>query len=97
MSNLINLKFYLNENQNGGSILADFMPYSDHYKLGSEEKKNNPYYCPDLFPFLCKDTSNAAGLCRRTENECNRTLIPGVPNKVKIKYEPIKKLDKISK
>ena len=91
MSNLINLKFYLNDNQNGGGELADFMPYSDHYKMKEETKLDNPYYCPDLFPFLCKNTSNAAGLCRRTENECNRTLIAGVPNKVRIKYEPVKK------
>lgn len=93
MSNLINLKFYLNQNQNqnGGGELADFMPYSDHYKMDSEEKINNPYYCPDLFPFLCKDNTNAAGLCRKAENECKRKSIIGVPNKVKIKYEPIKK------
>ena len=90
MSELINLNFYLNDSQNGGGNLANFIPYSDHYKMNEDEKIKNPYYCPDRFPFLCNDTSNAAGLCRRTENECYRTIIAGVPNKVKIKYEPVK-------
>ena len=87
MNNLIELKYYLDFNQSGGSKLADFIPYSDHYKMSEEEKLKNPYYCPDMFPFLCNNNSNATGLCRRLESDCNKNVIPGQPNKLPIKYQ----------
>jgi len=87
MNNLIELKYYLDFNQNGGTKLADFIPYSDHNKMSEEEKIKNPYYCPDMFPFLCNNNSNAAGLCRKLENECNKINIIDQPNKFPIKYQ----------
>ena len=87
MNNLIELKYYLGFNLSGGSKLADFIPYSDHNKMSEEEKIENPYYCPDMFPFLCNKNSNAAGLCRKLENECNKNNIIDQPNKFPIKYQ----------
>ena len=43
MNNLIELKYYLDFNQSGGSKLADFIPYSDHYKMSEEEKLKTGY------------------------------------------------------
>jgi len=87
MNNLIELKYYFDFNQNGGYRLAEFIPYSDHAKMDESNKEKNPYYCPDMFPFLCNKKSNAAGLCRKLENECNRSSITGESNKFPIKYQ----------
>lgn len=87
MNNLIELKYYLDFNQYGASELAEFIPYSDHAKMDENNKEKNPYYCPDMFPFLCNINSNAMGLCRKSENECNRTIIAGEPNKVPSNYK----------
>ena len=64
----------------GGSNLADFLPYSDHYKMSDESKINNPKYCPDLFPFLCNKNSVADGKCRKLESDCNKKNIKGEKN-----------------
>ena len=79
MNKLVDLSF--------NNTLADFIPYSDHEKL-SEEKKPD-YYCPDMFPFLCKKDTKANGLCRRTIYECNFKEIASVPNKLPIKYKKL--------
>ncbi len=87
MNKLVELKFCLNSNQKGGSQLADFIPYSDHDKMSEDEKIKNPKYCPDMFPFLCNINSNANGFCRKIESDCNRTIIPGEPEKVPLTYK----------
>jgi hypothetical protein len=88
MNKLIELKYNLDFNLIGGNNdIADFIPYSDHYKM-SEEKKPE-YYCPDMFPFLCNEKSNAKGLCRRSINECKMKNINGIVNKFPIKYKKL--------
>ena len=86
MNNLIELKYYLDLKQKGGVDLAEFIPYSDHAKMDEDEKLANPYYCPDMFPFLCNKNSNAEGLCRKIEYDCNKKVIPGEPDKFPIEY-----------
>ena len=66
---------------------AEFIPYSDHGKMSEESKIKHNLYCPDMFPFLCNKNSNAAGLCRKLENECNISSITGESNKFPIKYQ----------
>tara|TARA_A100001015_G_C14528003_1_gene532979 strand:- start:33 stop:290 length:258 start_codon:yes stop_codon:yes gene_type:complete len=51
-----------------------FMPYSDHEKLDSDEKKLNPLYCPDMYPYLCNANSNAGNICRHKKEHCNKVL-----------------------
>jgi len=85
MNNLIPLKYCL-VSQKGGAKLAEFIPYSDHYKMSEEERIAKPLYCPDTHPFLCNEKSNSTGLCRRSENQCNQTIIPNDPNRVPLKY-----------
>lgn len=87
MTNLIELKYYLDFNQNGGSQLAEFIPYSDHAKMTEDEKLEKPYYCPDMFPFLCNINSNAHGLCRKSKYDCNKKIIEGEPIKYSLKYK----------
>jgi exonuclease III len=95
--NLKNKKYTFKINYIGGKFqkndfnknleLAELIPYSDHAKMTEDEKLKNPYYCPDMFPFLCNTNSNAMGLCRKNKNDCNRTIISNQPNKVRIKYK----------
>lgn len=61
--------------QSGGGDIADFIPYSDHYKLSEKTKIQNPKYCPDLFPYLCNEKSSANGKCRKNINDCQKIKI----------------------
>ena len=94
MSDLIPLKYCLYTDLDrqvkplvGGGNLAEFIPYSDHYKMEEEGKIAKPLYCPDTHPFLCNQKSKATGLCRRTEHECNRSVIPNDTNRVVLEYK----------
>ena len=62
---------YSNIHSGGEFKLAEFLPYSDHYKMSEEFKQDNPNYCPDLFPYLCNKNSIAEGKCRKLESDCN--------------------------
>ena len=95
MNNLLPLKYYLPNDllplkycflKGGSADLAEFIPYSDHYKMTEEKRIAKPLYCPDTHPFLCNDNSNANGLCRRTEIQCNRATIPNDRDRVAVKY-----------
>ena len=71
----------------GGRDLAEFIPYSYHYKMKEDERIAKPLYCPDTHPFLCNEKSNATGLCRRSEIQCTMTVIPNDPNRVVLEYK----------
>ncbi len=69
---------YTNQQTGGGKEdIAEFIPYSDHYKMSEEYKIKNPKYCPDLFPFLCNKNSTAQGKCRKQKNDCTKKIIKG--------------------
>ena len=87
MTGTFPLIFRLDINQNGGGELADFIPYSDHYKMDEEQRLANPTYCPDTHPFLCNKNSKANGYCRRTENQCLASNIQDLDNRIPLKYK----------
>ena len=51
--------------------IAEFIPYSDFYKMSENEKKKYDKYCPDMYPFLCNTNSLENNKCKRSINECN--------------------------
>lgn len=51
--------------------IAEFIPYSDFYKMSENEKKKHDKYCPDMYPFLCNKNSIENNKCKRSKNDCN--------------------------
>ena len=81
MNNLVPLVYCLDSFTGGGSN-STFIPYEEHHLLGIEKRKENPIYCPDLYPFLCSKTSNGHGYCKKSDIDCqNKTN-----GKLPIKY-----------
>jgi len=87
MTGTLPLVFRLDTNQNGGGQFAEFIPYSDHYKMDEEERLVKTTYCPDTHPFLCNKNSKANGYCRRTETQCLASNVKDSNNRIPLQYK----------
>ena len=87
MSNFVELKFCLY--QKGGTQIAEFIPYEEHHLKSEKYKKANPIYCPDFFPFLCNINSKNHGLCKKSEQECNKISVSGESKIIPLQEAPI--------
>lgn len=68
------LKYCLNQTAGSLSDSTEFIPYSDHYKMSEEKKKEKPLYCPDMYPILCSLNSNSGKVCRRSKYDCVKNI-----------------------
>ena len=47
----------------------------DDIEIKNNDDKKNISYCPAFFPYLCNINTHGSGLCRKSNNDCNKKKI----------------------